>query len=274
MATREFIKMHGTGNDFVFLDALKRPLPAPSRVAGKLCDRRFGVGADQMLLLEPSRTADFRMRIFNPDGSEVEQCGNGIRCLARYVWTRGLSRKPTLEIETGGGVVRPRRMGSFVEVDMGEPVLEGRRIPVRGSGPILNRELMVRGRVFRVTCVSMGNPHCVIFSKPNGEDLVGAFGPLIERHPFFPRRTNVEFVWVRGRGRIQVGVWERGAGRTLSCGTGACASVVASVLNGRTGRVCKVILPGGELDVRWDDRTNRVFMKGPAEEVYTGRIAI
>ncbi|MBI2889524.1 MAG: diaminopimelate epimerase [Nitrospirae bacterium] len=274
MAELEFVKMQGTGNDFVFLDARRKRLSNPSLVAGRLCDRRFGIGADQMLLLEASRQADFRMRIFNPDGSEVEQCGNGVRCLARYVWERGLSRKPTLSILTGGGIVKTRRVGREVEVDMGEPVLEGEKIPVAASGRIVNRPLEVDGREFSITAVSMGNPHCVIFRRLNGEDPVERYGSKIEHHPFFPKRTNVEFVNVVGPARIRVDVWERGTGRTLSCGTGACASVVAGVLLDKIGRNCEVILPGGRLHVRWDPRTNHVLMRGPAEEVFTGRVRL
>lgn len=274
MAALEFLKMQGTGNDFVFFDARKRRPPHPSKLAGELCDRRFGVGADQMLLLERSSKADFRMRIFNADGSEVEQCGNGIRCLARYVWTHGLSKKKVLSIETGAGIARLQREGRLVEVDMGAPVLEGEKIPTRARGRVVNRSLKVDDREFRITCVSMGNPHCVIFAKSNGVDAVEKYGSRIEKHPFFPKRTNVEFVDVKRADRVRVDVWERGAGRTLSCGTGACASVVAGVLNGKTSRSCEVLLPGGMLRVRWDERTNHVFMKGPAEEVFAGRIEV
>ncbi|MBI2061801.1 MAG: diaminopimelate epimerase [Nitrospirae bacterium] len=274
MGTLDFLKMQGTGNDFVFFDAREHKLPHLSKLAGELCDRRFGVGADQMLLLERSSKADFRMRIFNADGSEVEQCGNGIRCLARYVWTRGLSKKKVLSVETGAGIARLQRAGSLVEVEMGEPVLDGERIPTRARGRVVNRPLKVEDREFRVTCVSMGNPHCVIFGKSNGVDLVEQYGPLLERHPFFPKRTNVEFVDVKRPNRLQVGVWERGAGRTLSCGTGACATVVAGVLNGKTSRDCEIVLPGGTLRVRWDARSNRVYMTGPAEEVFAGRIPL
>lgn len=274
MPEREFLKMHGTGNDFILFDARKRRLPHPAKLAGRLCDRRFGIGADQMLLLESSSLGDFRMRIFNPDGSEVEQCGNGIRCLARYVWTRGISRKSLLPVETGGGVVLARRRGSLVQVDMGEPVLDGPRIPVDSAGRVLDRPLTVDGREFRITCVSMGNPHCVIFHAEDGAVLARTFGPALERHPFFPKRTNVEFVKVESPRRIRVDVWERGAGITLSCGTGACASLVAATLGSRTERACDVCLPGGTLSVRWDVKTNHVFMTGPAEEVFAGRVRV
>jgi diaminopimelate epimerase len=221
-------------------------------------------------------TGDFAMKIFNADGSEVEMCGNGIRCLANYVWKRGLSQKDPLVIETPAGLISPRREGGLVRVDMGAPILIPADIPVDLSGrePVLDRPLMIDDREFRITCVSMGNPHAVIFLH---EDLarfpVSRYGPLIEHHPLFPRRTNVEFVTLDGPRHVTMRVWERGAGETMACGTGASAVGVASMLKGLTERTITVALPGGDLVIEWagDDH---VYMTGPAEEVFEGTVRI
>ncbi len=264
-----FTKMHGIGNDFILIDCRDMQLAGLPGLAKRLCDRRFGIGADQILLLGESAAADFSMRIFNADGSEVEMCGNGIRCLAKYVWDRGLSDKETLRVETPGGIIQPERAGELVRVDMGEPVLEGRLIPVNLNGEVKGHPLQALDREFRITCVSMGNPHAVIFvDGVEGLD-VERYGSVIERHELFPKRTNVEFIEVIGRDRIRMRVWERGAGETLACGTGACAAAVASHLNGHTGRRVSVELRGGVLHVEWRE-DNRVFMTGPAAEVFEG----
>lgn len=277
-----FAKMHGLGNDFIVIDCRDWDDPAIGGIAGRashLCDRRFGIGADQILLLCRSEKADFAMKIFNADGSEVEMCGNGIRCLARYIWDRRLSGKAVLDIETPAGIIRPERAGDLVLVDMGEPVFEPEHIPVNitasgAGGKIVDYPLPLRDREFRITCLSMGNPHAVIFID---EDLSGypvpVYGPLIERHPLFPRRTNVEFVRVDGRTSISMRVWERGAGETLACGTGASAAGVASMLKGLTERTTAVHLPGGELVIVWRP-DNRVTMTGPAVEVFVGTIGL
>lgn len=271
--------MHGLGNDFVVLDAIKstkiRRLGARdlAALARQICDRRFGVGADQLLILYPSRKADFRMRIFNADGGEVEMCGNGIRCLARYVWGKGYSRRRIISVETLAGIITPEKSDGLVRVDMGVPVLDGERIPIRRSGRMINRTLKVRDRTFRITAVSMGNPHAVIFVRNLDRFPVHEYGPLIERHELFPRRTNVEFIEIGSSEELRMRVWERGAGETLACGTGASAAVVASVLNGKTGRRAIVHLLGGELLIEWADN-DHVFMTGPAESVFAGEIEL
>ncbi len=273
----DFTKMHGLGNDFILVDcrdkAVSDRLPAIGELSRRLCHRRFGIGADQMLLLYPSKTADFMMKIFNADGSEVEMCGNGIRCLAKYIWDRGMSEKDELSVETAAGIIRPVKAGEMVRVDMGEPVLEAQAIPVNLEGVIKNFPLIIEGKKFRITCVSMGNPHAVIFvGDVDGFD-VKKYGPAIETHELFPNRTNVEFIQTVGTERLKMRVWERGAGETMACGTGASAAAVAASLNGFTGRKVTVGLLGGELSVEWSG-DNHVYMTGPAEEVFEGRIEV
>ena len=268
-----FTKMHGLGNDFIVIDMRDLRLDDLPGLSQRLCHRRFGIGADQILLLESSASADFGMRIFNADGSEVEMCGNGIRCLARYIWDRGLSGKDILEIETPAGIMRPERDGALVKVDMGEPVLEGRQIPVAIDGTVKDMPLTVDGREFNVTCVSMGNPHAVIVvDNVEGFD-VHRYGPLIERHPLFPKRINVEFIQKTGPGEISMRVWERGSGETMACGTGASAVGVAAHLKGLSGRKTTIHLPGGDLLIEWAGN-NHVYMTGPAVEVFEGRVDI
>jgi diaminopimelate epimerase len=270
-----FTKMHALGNDFIVIDSRGPGLKEPESLARRLCRRRFGIGADQMLVLEdPSSadTADFRMHVYNADGSEVEMCGNGIRCIAKYVWDRGLAEKDTLEIETLAGIIRPGKAeGGMVKVDMGEPVLEGRQIPVGLDGRVMDYPLEAENRTFHITCVSMGNPHAVIFTDNLDELPVERYGPIIENHGFFPNRTNVEFIEVKGPEDIRMRVWERGAGETMACGTGASASAVASSLKGLTGRKVTVHLAGGDLFIEWAG-DNHVYMTGPATEVFEGEI--
>lgn len=265
----QFTKMHGLGNDFVVMDLRNKRVPKLEEKIKKLAHRRFGVGFDQALVLKASRRADFRMDIYNADGGRVEMCGNGIRCFAKYVWTRKLSRKKVLEVETLAGIIKPERAGDLVRVDMGEPVLDGPAIPVRAEGEVVDREFTSGGKKFRGTCVSMGNPHCVIFVDKVEDFPVAEYGPAIETDPFFPNRTNVEFVEVLSRRRLRMRVWERGSGETLACGTGACATLVAAKMKGLADRRAKVLLDGGELEIEWTPE-NRVFMTGPAEEVFTG----
>ncbi len=268
-----FTKMHGCGNDFILIDCLSREIEDLGSVARKLCDRRFGIGADQLLTIRPSPVADFKMEIYNADGGQVEMCGNGIRCFARYVYDHGLTKKSELEVETLAGIVRPRRLGDRVEVDMGEPIFEGRKIPVNADGTILNYPLEVNGKTYQVNCVSMGNPHCVLFlDEPDSLDL-GQLGPRFEHHPFFPNRVNAEFVKVLGPEEIRMRVWERGAGETWACGSGACAATVAGALTGRTKRRVTVHLRGGDLSIEWRDN-NHVYMTGGAEEVFQGTVRI
>ena len=273
-----FTKMQGTGNDFVVVDSRDVDLSRRfdmAELARIVCNRRFGIGADQLLLLRRSQEADFKMVIFNADGSEVEMCGNGIRCLAKYIWDRKISTKDILKIETLAGVKRSERIGNLVKVDMGEPVLEAGKIPValKSATPIIDYPLDVNGQVFKTTCVSMGNPHAVIFINEDVDNFpVTVYGPAIEHHSIFPNKTNVEFVNVLNKKEMKMRVWERGAGETLACGTGASASAVAAILKGLTERKVVIHLSGGDLSIEWP-RDNRVFMTGPAVEVFEGRIA-
>lgn len=277
--------MQGLGNDFILIDCREQNCPSETgdlrAFSRRLCDRRFGIGADQMLLLYDSAKADFLMRILNADGSEVEMCGNGIRCLARYIWDRKLSQKDVLEIETLAGIIKPQRSGDMVRVDMGEPILEPEKIPViipsmleaRRSKPIIDYPLRVADKEFRITCVSMGNPHAVIFLAEISDFPVVYYGPMIENHEIFPKRTNVEFVQVLDRSEIKMRVWERGSGETLACGTGASAAVAVSALKGLTGTRVTVHLAGGSLLIERSD-DNHIYMTGPAEKVFEGSVAV
>ncbi|MGK7346100.1 MAG: diaminopimelate epimerase [Candidatus Nitrospinota bacterium M3_3B_026] len=273
MAKLEFTKMHGLGNDFVVVDLRKKKFPRLAEKARLICDRRFGIGCDQVIVIMKSRRADYRMRIYNPDGSEAEMCGNGIRCFAKYLWDRRdpvIRRKKSLDVETPAGIIRPRvAEGGMVEVDMGEPVLDGEAIPSLFKGRVVDEPLAAVSKRYRITAVSMGNPHAVIFTDDVEGVNLERVGPAIENSQKFPNRTNVEFVEVKNRRRVKARVWERGAGATLACGTGACAVAVASALNGRTGRKVAVELPGGTLVIEWT-RSNRVLMTGPAAEVFRG----
>jgi diaminopimelate epimerase len=275
--TLEFTKMHGAGNDFVVLDGRSDELPGLDRLARRLADRRFGIGADQILVVRPSRSADFRMDIWNADGSRAEMCANGIRAFYEYVRQRGLTAADEITVETLAGVVRPRRAGEGrVRVEMGRPVLEPAKIPTTlpGAAPLLEAPLEVDGEVVRVSCVSMGNPHAVLFVPDVDAAPVERLGPRIEHHPAFPNRVNVEFVEVVARDRVRQRTWERGAGETLACGSGACAVAVACVLGGRTDRRLRVVLRGGELEIEWERDDAPVVMTGPALRVFTGRIEI
>jgi diaminopimelate epimerase len=269
-----FTKMHGAGNDFIFVDCRSLDLPDPARFAIKYCNRWFGVGSDQMLLLYPSSVADFRMDIYNADGGRVEMCGNGIRCFAKYIWDKKLSDKKILEVETLAGIIRPERSGANVKVDMGEPIFDPRLVPANLQivPPVIDYPLDVEGRRFLITLVSMGNPHAVIFLEEDVSKFpVKTVGPVIEKHNLFPKRANVEFVNVLNRDELVMRVWERGSGETLACGTGASATGVAAMIKGLTGRQVKVKLLGGELLIEWAEN-NRVYMTGPAEEVFEGVI--
>jgi diaminopimelate epimerase len=273
MSELSFTKMQGCGNDFIFIDCLNGEMRDLKKLAKKLCDRRFGIGADQLLTVHPSKVADFKMEIYNADGGEVEMCGNGIRCFAKYVHDRGLAKKSELAVETLAGIIRPRLVGDLVEVDMGEPILEGRKIPVDADGRILDYPLQVDGTTYRIHCVSMGNPHCVIFLDDLDALDLPRIGPRFEHHPFFPKRVNTEFVKVLGPGEMRMRVWERGAGETWACGTGACAAAVAGALTGRTERKAAIHLLGGDLVVEWREN-NRVTMTGGAEEVFQGTVKV
>lgn len=273
MSEIAFTKMHGCGNDFILIDCLKSGTGDLEKHVKRLCNRRLGIGADQLLTVLPSKMGDFKMEIYNADGSQVEMCGNGIRCFAKYVHERGLTNKKELEVETLAGIVRPRLVGEQVEVDMGEPILEGRAIPVNAGGAILDYPLEVDGITYRVSCVSMGNPHCVLYLDDLEQLDLETVGPRFERHPFFPKRVNTEFIKVLAPDEIRMRVWERGAGETWACGTGACAAAVAGALNGKNGRKVTVHLKGGDLLIEWREN-NRVYMTGGAEEVFRGVVDI
>lgn len=261
--------MHGCGNDFVVLDCTRSERPQLGEIAKKLCHRRFGIGADQLLTVKRSDKADFKMEIYNADGGEVEMCGNGIRCFARYVYEHGLTKKQEIVVETRGGMIRPKLKGDSVEVDMGQPILEGSQIPVNSAGEVVHRALEVLGKTYYVTCLSMGNPHCVLYVDRLDDLNLESMGPAFENHTFFPNRVNTEFVQVLGPGEVRMRVWERGAGETWACGTGACAVTVAGVLMGRTERKLLLHLLGGDLCVEWA-ADKHVYMTGPAEEVFRG----
>ena len=299
-----FTKMHGLGNDFILIDCRGQACPSGTKnlqdVSRQLCDRRFGIGADQILLLGNSSKADFQMRILNADGSEVEMCGNGIRCLAQYIWDRRLSEKDVLEIETLAGIMKPERSGDMVKVDMGEPIFEPEKIPVNihddlnvhlatsnppipplekggkggfEGGGIIDYPLQIADREFNITCISMGNPHAVIVVDDVSGFPVTYYGPMIETHLIFPRKTNVEFIQVLNKAEIKMRVWERGSGETMACGTGAAAAVVASALKGLTEKTVTVHLLGGDLLI--EQAVNKhVYMTGPAAEVFEGSVDI
>ncbi|UCE86024.1 MAG: diaminopimelate epimerase [Deltaproteobacteria bacterium] len=271
----EFTKMHGAGNDFVVLDGIGQSLPPLEALARQLADRHFGIGADQVLVVRESRSADFRMEIYNADGSQVEMCANGIRCFYKYLRDRGRTTADAISVETLSGIVRPRWRGDDrVTVDMGRPVLAPAKIPTRlgsGEGPVIDVPLRLGDETVRLSCVSMGNPHAILYVDDVDAAPVERLGPQIEHHPSFPNRVNVEFVEVRAPDRLRQRTWERGTGETLACGSGACAVVVASVLGGRSERDVTVSLRGGELEIRWAADSESVFMTGPAAEVFTGR---
>jgi diaminopimelate epimerase len=278
MATLRFAKLHGTANDFVYVDARGGFPGDPAALAPRLCDRHRGIGADGLILLRDSTQADCRMEIYNVDGSRAEMCGNGIRGFAKFVHDRGLVPANPLRVETDAGVktVRSEVTGGRVTratVDMGVPEWAARRIPVAADGEVVEQPLAVAGRSWTVTCVSMGNPHCVVFVDDVASLPLAELGPQFEHHPFFTRRVNTEFVRVAGPERLDVRVWERGASETMACGTGACAAAVAAARTDRAGRRVVVALPGGELAIDWrpDDH---VLMTGDAVEVYEGRIEV
>ena len=283
MKELQFTKMHGAGNDYVYIEGFSQKLPADlERLAIELSHRRFGIGGDGVILILPSETADARMRMFNADGSESEMCGNGIRCVAKFVHDSGIARKPQLKIETGAGVLSldldvEQGKVNQVTVDMGEPRLLASQIPTtlgNPNEPVINQKLEFKGHNFFATCVSMGNPHCVIFVPELNDELVLGIGPLIERDERFPKRTNVEFVEILATGEVRQRTWERGSGETWACGTGASAVCVAGVLTQRTDRTILNHLTGGDLLLRWDEHSNHVFMTGPAKEVFQGRVRV
>lgn len=285
-----FTKMHGAGNDFVVLDALRDPLPADmAAFARRVGDRHFGVGFDQLLVVRPSERADFRMEIFNPDGSQVEMCANGIRAFYKYLRDAGHTSADELGVETLSGVVRPRWAGerggeAMIRVDMAKPILEPQKIPTtlgEGDGPVLDVALELPRptgpdgvRSVTLSSVSMGNPHAVVVVDDVETAPVETLGPVIEHHPAFPNRVNVEFITVEGRDRIRQRTWERGTGETLACGSGACAVAVTSMLRGVVDRKVRIELRGGTLEIEWAHDDAHVFMTGPAATVFQGTIPL
>ncbi|RLD12164.1 MAG: diaminopimelate epimerase [Chlamydiae bacterium] len=273
-----FTKMHGCGNDFVVIDAtadLKKWNPSLNEAAF-LLDRHFGIGGDQLLIIYPSEIADMKMAIFNPDGSEVEMCGNGIRCCALYAKNHGLVDKNEMTVETLAGIIKPVIEDECVRVDMGEPKLNASEIPVIGlSGHVINIEppkIESNFNLPKMTCVSMGNPHTVFFVNDVNAVPLENIGKKVETNSIFPNKTNVEFVQILNVKTVKMRVWERGAGITLACGTGACGTVVAGILSGKLEKNVTVILDGGELNISWNGVGTPVFMTGPAEEVFSGKI--
>jgi len=279
-----FVKMHGCGNDYIYIDCRSRTPDDLPALARRLSDRHFGIGGDGIILICPSQRAECRMRMFNADGSEAEMCGNGLRCFAKYLYDRGLTQGENVAVETGAGVLSVQIFpeegkAARVRIAMGMPRLERPEIPMTGGpGRAINEELSIDvpgegPRSFRYTAVSIGNPHCVIYVDRTDDFPVAAYGPPIEKHPLFPRRTNVEFVQVLASDEVRMRVWERGSGETLACGTGASAVGVAGVLTGRTGRQILVHLLGGDLAIDWSD-DGCVYLTGPAEEVFEGTIEV
>jgi diaminopimelate epimerase len=284
-----FSKMHGIGNDYVYIDCFRQPPPAdPAALSQRISDRHFGVGSDGLILILPSERADARMRMFNADGSEAEMCGNGIRCVAKFVYDHDIARKPRLTIETGRGVLTldlivENGVAQKVRVDMGEPILEAEQIPTTLLGPrVIDHPWTATdpgwfeecGLDARLTCVSMGNPHVVLYCRKVSAVPLEIVGPMLEKSPVFPRRINVHFVEVKSPSEVTMRTWERGSGITLACGTGACAVAVAGVLTGRTDRRILAHLPGGDLELEWSEKDQHVYMTGPAVEVFSGSLVV
>lgn len=272
-----FTKMEGTGNDYIYINGFEEHVEDPAALSVRMSLSHFACGSDGLILILPSDVADFRMRMFNSDGSESGMCGNGIRCVAKYCYDRGLTDKTEFTVESGGQIKRlachlkDGKVDS-VRVDMGEPVLEGREIPSMLSGnPVVGHPLTAQGETFPVTLVNMGNPHAVIFVPDVAAVALRTVGPLLEHDPIFPQRANIEFAEIKDRGHVTVRVWERGTGETLACGTGASATLVACVLNGLTDRAADIVLPGGTLRIEWNQQDNHVYMTGPATFVYDGQ---
>jgi diaminopimelate epimerase len=287
MATLEFTKMHGCGNDYIYVVAMRARPADPAALSLKLSDRHFGIGGDGLIMLAPSHNADIRMEMYNADGSRGDMCGNGIRCVARLAFERGIVRANPMIVETDAGLktVELKLEGRRVvgaTVDMGEPILEGRDIPVAASGRIIDYPLQIANELESITAVSMGNPHCVVFV---GDETVfrlsdldfAALGRKFEHHPFFPKRVNTEFILPISRHHLKMRVWERGSGETWACGTGACAALVAAVLSGHAERCATLELRGGNLEIEWRESglgANHVFMTGNAVEVFHGAVEL
>ena len=278
----KFTKMHGTGNDYIYINGFVENIKNPSELSLKLSDRHKGVGSDGLVVILPSEDCDFKMRMFNSDGSESEMCGNASRCVGKYVYEKGMTKKTGITLETLAGVkvlklwLNEEKRVEKVTVDMGAPVLDASSIPTAFSqSPVVKSPLPVSDdATYEVTCLSMGNPHAVLFMDKIDELDLSEIGPVIEHAPYFPNRTNTEFVEVVSDRWLKMRVWERGAGETLACGTGACAAVVAAVLNGLAGRKATVQLRGGDLEIEWNEEDNRVYLTGDAVTVFEGEIKL
>lgn len=275
----QFTKMHGLGNDYVYMDAINQKIENRSELAKFVSDRHFGIGSDGLILICPSEKADFKMQMFNQDGSEAEMCGNGIRCVGKFVYDKGLTKKETITVETLAGIktlVMTAKNGKIetARVDMGEPILEPEKIPViSNENPVKNLKLEVENKDFTFTCVSMGNPHAVTFIKEDVNKFdICKYGAKLEVNKAFPKKANIEFINVIDDKTLNMRVWERGAGETLACGTGACAVTVSAILNGYTKRAITVHLLGGDLKIEWNKNDNHVYMTGPATTVFEGKI--
>lgn len=272
----KFTKMHGCGNDYVYINCFEEKIENPTELAIKVSNRHFGVGSDGLILICPSDKADFRMDMYNADGSQSEMCGNGIRCVGKYVYDYGLTNKDEVSVETLAGIkylkfqIEDGKV-KMITVDMGEPELIAVNVPVVSENEkAIDEEIIVDGVAYRMTCVSMGNPHSVVFVDSTSEFPLEEIGPKFESHERFPRRVNAEFVQVLSENEVNMRVWERGTGETLACGTGTCATAVACILNGKTKDEVKVHLLGGDLIIKWDRDTNHIYMTGPAEVVFDG----
>lgn len=276
----KFTKMEGLGNDYVYVNCFSETVENPKEVAIKVSDRHFGIGSDGLILIKPSQEADFCMEMYNADGTQSEMCGNGIRCVAKYVYDYGLTDRTSISVETLAGIkyldlkVENRKV-SMVTVNMGMPEIIAKKIPViSDKEKVIHEPIKVDGKKYEVTCISMGNPHCVTFVEDVYEFPLEKVGPKFENHDIFPNRVNAEFVQVIDKKTVNMRVWERGTGETLACGTGACASAVACILNGMTDNDITLHLLGGDLQVRWDREENFVYMTGPATVVFDGEIAL
>ena len=274
----KFTKMHGLGNDYVYIDAINQKIENESSLAKFVSNRHFGIGSDGLILICKSEVADFKMRMFNSDGSEAEMCGNGIRCVGKFVYDKGLTNKTTVKIETLAGIktlilnTKDGKVGT-ARVDMGEPILEAEKIPVISTEkPVKNLELEAENKKFKFTCVSMGNPHAITIVENTKEFDVEKYGKVLEIDKAFPKKANIEFAQIIDRQNINMRVWERGAGETLACGTGACATAVACNLNGLTDRKVNIELLGGTLNIEWNETDNHVYMTGPAVTVFDGEL--
>ncbi len=276
----KFTKMHGCGNDYVYVNCFEEKIENPEKAAQIVSDRHFGIGSDGLILICPSDKADFFMRMYNADGSDGVMCGNGIRCVAKYVYDHHMTDKTQISIETEAGIkyldltVENGKV-TLVKVDMGEPILKPADIPVVSEKErVIDEPIEVAGKEWRMTCVSMGNPHAVVFVPSTKELEIEKVGPYFENHKVFPKRVNTEFVQLISRSEMNMRVWERGSGETLACGTGTCASVMACILNGYTDNKVLVHLLGGDLSIEYDEKTNHIFMTGPATTVFEGEIEI